>query len=497
VRLPRALRSRRAGLPGALRVLASAAVACTSAACGPAAPDAPPHVLLVTVDTLRPDYLSFAGYDRPTTPRIDALIGRGVWFERAVAPVPRTTPALASLMTGAYPHGTGVRTLTDALPPDVPTLAQVLRGAGYQTFAVVTNQVLDRGKGLARGFSVYDLALDFRRADATTATALEQLASVDPARPVFAWVHYIDPHVPYHPEEEVARAFAPDYTGPYALHFGWNARPDEPPRNHRPYPIDLPKAEATHRNPLPPEVNAHVRRLYAGDVRGIDAPVAELVRAAEERLGEVIVVFTADHGESLGEHDFHFDHGDYVYDPGTRVPLAIVLPRSHPLHRTGRCASWVSLVDLAPTLIELTGVEAPERFRERIEGRSLVPCLRGEPLPEAPVFAEAGHSYYFDLVRRRARNDVAGRPRAVTLGRWKLVWTPFAEEREEGASAYELYDLRADPGETRDLYRDDHPALPPLRAALDAWMARAPADAEAQPVTEEDREALRRLGYIE
>jgi arylsulfatase A-like enzyme len=451
-------------------------------------------VLLVTVDTLRPDYLSFEGYDRRTTPRLDVLLARGVYFERTVAPVPRTTPALASLFTGAYPHGTGVRRLTDRLPKDVPTLTQVLRDAGYQTFAVVTNQVLG-GRGLARGFSVYDLATDARRAQATTESALALLESVDPARPVFGWVHYIDPHVPYHPSEEIAREFGPDYDGPYALHFGWNALPDEPPRNQRPYPIDLPKARATHRNPLSPEVNAHVRRLYAGDVRGVDAPIAELVAAAEHRLGDVIVIFTSDHGESLGEHDFYFDHGDYVYDAGTRVPLAIVLPPSHPLTGagSGRCSSWVSLVDVAPTLLELTGTRAPRAFEDRLEGRSLVPCLRGDALAPAPVFAEAGHSYSFELVRRRQRNDVAGRPRAVTLDGWKLIWTPFLPDDE----AYELYDLAEDPGEARDLYRPDHPRAGPLREALEAWLARAPVDEALPSVSEADREALRRLGYIQ
>ena len=489
LRSPVHLRRRRcAERRDALRALATALAIALLVGCG-SSPE-PPHVLLVTVDTLRPDYMSLHGYDRETTPRLDAILSEGFVFEQAVSPIGRTTPALASLLTGAYPHRTGVRTLTDALPRDVPTLATLLSADGYRSFAVVTNQVLTRDRGLDRGFTVYDDAFDDRTARATTDDALALLDTLPADARVFGWVHYIDPHVPYHPPPEIARELDPGYEGPYALHFGWQRQPGEPRERHRTFPEALPKRIATHRNPLPEEVNAHIRRLYAGDVRATDAEVGRLVDGVRARLGEnVLLVFTGDHGESLGEHDFHWDHGDYVYGAGTRVPLAFVLPPRHPLAGHGRCVGWVSLVDVLPTVLALLGRPIPAG----VEGRPLLACMREEALASAPVFAESGRAYYFDLVDRRQRNDVPGRLRAVVHDDWKLVWTPFLPDAE----AWQLFDLARDPDETQDLYRPDHPRVAPLRAALEAWLSRTGRPGETREPSEADREALRALGYVE
>jgi arylsulfatase A-like enzyme len=455
--------------------------------------ESPPHVLLITIDTLRPDYLSMNGYDLPTTPAIDALLARGFYFEQALAPVARTTPALAALFTGSYPHTNGVRTLTDSLRGDVQTITEALRASGYQTVAVVTNQVLTRQRGLDRGFDVYDVASDTRNAEATTDAAIRHFRSLAPDRPVFTWIHYIDPHTPYHSDPAIAARFDPDYRGRYRFQFGSNGETGTN-RGHRTFPEDLPKGVATHRNPLPEDVNAHIRRLYAADIRALDTQVGRLLAAAEERFGEnLLIVFTADHGESLGEHDFYFDHGDYVYNAGTRVPLGFVLPLSHPLHGSARCRGWVSLVDVAPTLLQLLGRELPGAAGAQIEGQTLTACMERGDAAQHPVFAESGYSYYFADVKRRRRNDVAGRLRAVVRENWKLIWTPFAPESE----AWELYDVAADPHETRNLYRPDHPMFLALRPALDRWAARSAGKAPAAPLSTEDARALRELGYVE
>jgi len=463
-------------------------------AAGCAAEAPPPSVLLVSIDTLRPDYLGRHGYDRDSSPFLDALLASGFHFPRAQSPIARTTPALASLLTGAYPHRTGVRTLMGVLADGAVPLAERLRAEGYQTLAVVSNTVLTRERRLGRGFDVYDPATNLRGAARTAERAIDTLAALDPGRPFFAWVHFVDPHVPYHPRRDLAEAFDPDYAGRYRFSFGYQPRDGEPRRLYRAWPDDLPKRVATLQNPLPERVNAHVRRLYAAEVRETDDALRELVAAFRAAAGgRLILIVTADHGESLGEHDFYYDHGEHVYDAETRVPLGIALPAGHPLRGPRRCEDWVSLVDVAPTLLELLGL-APGTMAPQLEGRSLVPCMRGEPQPPRPVFAEAGEAWYPELSRRRLRNDVAGRPRAVTWEGWKLVWTPF-----QGPDlAWELYDLEADPGETQNLYRPDHPRLAELRAALEAWMARAPRD-EAEPPAPSaaEREALRELGYLE
>jgi arylsulfatase A-like enzyme len=448
-----------------------------------AEPDEPPHVLLVTIDTLRPDYLGFNGYDRDASPFLDRLLAEGTYFERAQSPIGRTTPALASLLTGAYPHRAGVRTLTDRLAEDAIPLAELLRDAGYQTAAIVSNDVLTHARGLGRGFDVYDAQGGERDGAATTAAALGHLPYLDATRPVFAWVHFIDPHAPYAPGAELAERFDPGYQGRFRDAFAFRGRSGDG--------VSLPKSEATHRNPLSEEVNAHVRRLYAGDIRQTDAAVEALVNGFRERFGErVIVIITADHGESLGEHGFYFDHGDYVYNAGTRVPLGIVLPEEYEVGRGGRCHEWVSLVDVAPTLLQLLEIAAPAG---QIEGRSLLPCLRGEPLESRPVFAESGHSFYFDRVKGRRRNDVPGRFRAVTQDGLKLIWTPFARADHE----WQLFDVDRDPDETRDVYRSDHPEVGPLKQALAAWMRRARPDPGRTEVREDERRELRALGYLE
>jgi arylsulfatase A-like enzyme len=156
-------------------------------------------------------------------------------------------------------------------------------------------------------------------------------------------------------------------------------------------------------------VNAHIRTLYAADVRSTDDEIARLVGGLERRFGsDWLIVVTADHGESLGEHDFYYDHGDYVYEASLRVPLGIVLPGED--REAGRVVEDpVSLVDVTPTLVELLELLPPEEGARRFEGRSLVPYLRGETLPERPVFAESGHSFFPGMVKGRVRFDVRGR----------------------------------------------------------------------------------------
>ena len=454
------------------------------------AADSRPDVLLLTIDTLRPDYLSVNGYDRPTSPTLDSLIAASWYFEDAATPIARTTPALASLLTGAYPHGSGVRALWENMPADVVTWPQLLQRAGWQTFAVVTNNVLTPERGLNRGFDVYKPAGDARLARATTDRALECLASTRKDRPFLAWVHYIDPHMPYRSDPKIIQRFDGAYRGRYQLGFGEARRPGD---TSDPFPEDLPKIDATHRNKLPPDVMAHVLRLYAADIRATDDEVARLLRAFRARSKNLLVIFTADHGESLGEHGYCFDHGDYVYEAELRVPLAISLPAKHPLAGKGFLEGRVSLVDVAPTLLELLGIAAPPEFTSRVEGRSLTPWMSGDPPPSRPVFAESGHAFFPEVVKRRVRNDLEGNFRGVVLDGWKLIWTPF----QKGALEWELYDLRADPHETRDLWRRDHPQFVELQPILMEWVRAGQWKDEPSPIQERDKEALRSLGYID
>ena len=458
------------------------------------------RVLLVTVDTLRSDYLSANGFPLPTTPFLDSLFAQGVQFPNTLAPTGRTSQSIASLLTGAYPHTTGVRTLFGTLRPGVATLAELFSARGFRTFAVLSNHLLNPKRGLDRGFEGYDSKGDGRGAAGTTDAALRAISGVSPDDSLFLWVHYIDPHVPYLPPRELARNFDPGYRGPYASGFGQRGG-----IGNGAYPIELPKREAVFRNPLSEEVNAHIRRLYAADIRFADAHIGRLVRELRARLGdEWLIVFTADHGESLGEHEFFFDHGDYVYTPGLRVPLFFALLPDG-LAGGVTVHDWVSLVDVAPTVIELAGLSLPaerggelenslgEQLERQLEGRSLTPALRGEPLSPRPVFAESGQSYFPDLVRRRVRFDIAGRFRTVVDRNWKLIWTPGSNPDDPGV--FELYDLSLDAFESHDLYADEPAQAARLKPLLFEWLRDT--DAPLGTPSAEDVDQLRALGYIE
>ncbi|MBW2313256.1 MAG: sulfatase [Deltaproteobacteria bacterium] len=454
----------------------------------PAAAPERARVLLLTVDTLRADHVGSAPHGPKNTPFLDSLLAHAQVFERAVTPLPRTTPAVASLLTGSYPHTTQVRSLADPLAPEIVSVAELFRARGYRTVAVVSNHVLRPRRGLGRGFDVYDYAGDARDGEATTRAALAHLAEIGPEEAVFLWVHYIDPHVPYAPGAELARRFDPGYEGRYREHFGGEPGATGPSA----FPTDLPKREAIYRNPLPDAVTGHVRKLYAADVHATDMAIESLMGGLDHAGGPWSVVFTSDHGESLGEHDYFWEHGDYVWNETVRVPLAFVFAPGDPLHGQRRVEPWVSLVDVMPTLVELFDLPMPYDLAYEVEGRSLVPALRGEPLPVRGVFAESGRSHHPEEIRGRLRFDVAGRFRTVLRGRWKLVWTPFQEPGREFA----LFDLELDPGEARNLYRPDHPVGLELRRELSAWL-REPDGRTAVTLDATDQALLRSLGYIE
>jgi arylsulfatase A-like enzyme len=438
--------------------------------------------------------MSANGYDRSTTPFLDSLVADSYVFDDAYTPIPRTTQALASLLTGTYPHTNRVRTLADTLSPEVQTLTEVLRAEGYQTRAIVSNHILSPRRGLNRGFDVYGSTDHAIEAGVLTNYAVELIEELDHERPAFLWFHYIDPHIPYAPPKRLVESFDPGYRGLHTESFKLKYSAEEIAAGEETGKPTPKRGQLVHRNQYSESVSAHIRRLYAGEIRDFDDALHQLFAAIRSAYGDrVLTVFTADHGESLGEHDFYWDHGDYVYNASVRVPLAVALPADHPLSGGGRCAGPASLIDVTPTVLDLLGVEPVGTMRTQLEGRSLVPCMRGDSQAPRPVFIESGTAFYPRLVRRRVRYDVAGRFRAVVHNGWKLIWTPFGPPGLE----WELYHLTSDPQETVDLYREEHPQSEMLKEMLRGWMVGQDVAARPNPFSDEDTAALRSLGYIE
>ncbi len=341
-----------------------------------------PLLLLITVDTLRADYLGAYGSQRGLTPALDALARQSLVFSAAYAPASFTLPSIAALLSGRYPEELGISRNESALPASVGTLASALRERGWRTAAVVSNFVLRDASGLAAGFDVYDDEFSTReltrrwpeRGGAeTTAAALRSLDScADGTGPAcFLWVHYQDPHGPYTPPP-AARA---------RLIEAERGEPD----GRRELPVN---EYFSGRGGIPSyqyfdgqrEV-AFYRAGYAAEVAVADAAIGELLDGVEARglLSGATVVFAADHGEGLGEDDYWFAHGELLSDPLVRVPLMLRIPGTAP----GRRDDLVSLVDLFPTLLQLLAGVAPDPERP---GRDLL-AEGAESRPSRPYLA--------------------------------------------------------------------------------------------------------------
>ncbi len=397
-----------------------------------------PNVLLVTIDTLRADHVGSYGYQAASTPTIDALAARGVRFQTSVVHTPLTGPSHASILTGQTPLGHGFRNNSGyVLAPQVKTAAEDFRQAGYRTAAFVSGFPLDRRFGFDRGFETYDDRLpkgnDRRRtpyverfADATTDAVLRWLPTSGPTTgqvltPWFLWVHYYDPHAPYEP------------------------------------PADL--AERFRQSP------------YDGEIAFVDRQLERLLQALDAR-GErprTIVLVTADHGESLGEHG-EGTHGIFVYDATLRVPWVMAGPRV----AAGRVSQTVARsIDVLPTLADYAGLPP----RSDVEGRSLRPAADGHEMADEGTYAE---SLYPEL---------------------ELGWAPLHAWRTSGlkyikAPNPELYDLEKDVSETTNRVREQRERVEDLDRKLEAALRHSTTPSAAAPTVDaETAERLRALGY--
>jgi len=213
----------------------------------------------------------------------------------------------------------------------------------------------------------------------------------------------------------------------------------------------------------------------------------------ERRVGDrLIIALTADHGESLGEHDYYYEHGDYLYNAQLRVPLVFRIPRTHRLYAVGKVDDWVSLIDVVPTILDLLEIKVSSDHLEPVDGVSLMPYWEGRKAAPRPLFAESDDSFFPEFIKRRVRHDIAGRFRSVIFDGWKLIWTPF----QEPGMLYELYDIESDPAESNNLYEVEKTRAGVLEKYLQEWMALQTEPAEETQPTPKDLKILRSLGYI-
>jgi arylsulfatase A-like enzyme/Flp pilus assembly protein TadD len=423
------------------------------------------NLLLVTIDTLRADRVgAYSATRSPSlTPALDRLAASGVRFTQAHAHAPMTLPAHTSILTGLVPPGHGVRNNgSTALASGTPTLASVLHDAGYRTGAFVGAFVLDARFGLSRGFDAYDdrvgsdtgpitFAFAERTADRVTALAADWILS--PASPAAR-----DQRPTANDDRPTARDQRPT-TNDQRLTTN-----DQRPRSSWFCWMHLFDPHAPYRAP-----EQRVADPYDNEVAFADAQLGKLfdrLRTAGQ-LDSTLVVVVADHGESLGEHG-EATHGLFAYEATIHIPLIVAGPSIRPAivdAPTGQA-------DLVPTVLDLLGVAPPAR----LDGQSLLPAIRGEPAADRPVYFEALDAY---LTRNWA--PLTG----VVFEGWKYIDVPDAE----------LYDLRSDPGESRNRLRDEAPRAAALGKRLSEFTAPSPARAAPAPIDADAAARLRALGY--
>lgn len=341
-----------------------------------------PDVLLVIVDTLRADRLPAYGFAWGKTPTLDRLARESVVFDRAIAASAATVPSHASMFTSrfvrqhAVGHSNGGTVLSDEA-----TIAEQFRDAGYATAGFIGNVMLNRFTGLGRGFDVWNDRLPkeevnrpgfFERdAPLTTRAAISWLQETED-EPVFLLVHYQDPHGPYTPPDRVMRALSPPTVE------------DEPRLPVNPTQSGfggLPAYQALEGLDRPSQYEAR----YVAEILFMDRWMGRLLDAFDEHRPDAghIVLFTSDHGESLGEEGHWFAHGHTSMPDLAGVPFLLRAPGIEP----GRRSDPVSHVDIFPTLLELAGVPVPEG----VSGIPLGPYLReAAPLPSRPLYMDLG-----------------------------------------------------------------------------------------------------------
>ena len=438
-----------------------------------------PHrsVIWIVVDTLRADHLEWYGYERQTSPELAPWIAEGTLFDLAISPQPETTPAVASLLTGLYPPRHGVRSLSQRLHDDNRTAAEIFHDAGYDTAAFVSSFVMiQEFTNFAQGFDEYE---DFvsdrelsrenfeRSARETLALAERWVRARDPGKPFFLFVHLIEPHGPYTPPE------------PWASQF------------HSAETFEIPgKIAKYQRLPGLTDYASYLDR-YDGEIACLFSSLGSFLRTLRDAgtLDRAMFALTADHGESLGERDRYFRHGDNVFQENVHVPLLLHLPESAPAERGRRVADVVSLVDLLPTALEFAGIGGPSG----LDGRSLLGTGRRGPTAERAILAwsRPGGPYGFARFAGRSksmlRSDVS-----------PAVWESFdlGSDPAEGTAGEVSPELREAMARNYAAW-NDHQTPFVVENNLMSQTLRADFVAERlRKRDQEDLERLRSLGYV-
>lgn len=446
------------------------------AGCSKSAPRPPrpprPNVIFILLDTLRSDRLSSYGYGKPTTPNLDAFAKSGVLFEQARSQASCTFPSVNSMLTSRWPlHFLGQPEDRIGIPKEYPALQEILKTAGYQTLAVTASPIVRRSPshhnlhgGFERGFDVFDESCHIRRANCVNRRAAHHLNRLEKPGPFFLYLHYMDVHSAYIPPSPFKERFVEPYP---------EARPWILKGNPRPIRRSLTgegrKVEMSARDV------AYMSGLYDGELAYLDDQLRRLFEDLKQRglLDSSIVIIAADHGEEFMEHG-RMIHCEVLYDTSVHVPLIVRLPpelRPRGEKASARIAALVENMDLAPTILDYLGLQAPGP----LDGKSLRPLIeQGTPL----------HDTSFALQYAL---------RSATDGKAKLIF-------DQGTGKFELHDLASDRFETKDVLAANRRTYFALRKKLEARMTALEGGFATKGSLDAAREGerqLKALGYLQ
>lgn len=451
-----------------------------------------PNVVFISIDTLRADHLGCYGYGRNTSPSIDALAKESLVFENAVSQAGYTLPSYMALFTSQYPNENRVgRGMDDfRILEDRTTLAEVLKGAGYKTVGFTDGGFLRGMFGFSQGFDLYhddrwtptDSILDGDHMEKSLLPWLEENREA----PFFLFLYAISyVHGPYEPPPGYCEEFLSDdlYKGDRQVavsEFGNKEFSRIPGYQNLDNSTD---------------VDLYIAK-YDGEIKYMDSRIGVLLKKLKSLriLDNTILIFSADHGESLGEHEWYFDHA-VLYDSVIRVPLIIRYPA---LHKGGRrIRGVVHLIDILPTLADILQIPLQE---EEIRGRSLLPLVLEGREVNPVTFSAHGNM----------------NPFSVRQGKWKLIykiparspeWSwqsmPGLSPKERFQPHFELYDLEKDPYETRNLAGESEyrgkvlDLLAKLEKSVDFTLKNTlRREGKKRRLDKKTKDQLRELGYV-
>jgi len=402
-----------------------------------------PNILFITIDTLRQDHLSSTGYKDISTPHIDYFSKKGITFTNAFCQIPVTTPSHSSILTGLNPYIHGSRNNGTPISKDKDTISSLLSKKGYKTAAFISSSTLKSNlSGLNKGFEYYDqflcprilderiylsmfgrIALKLKIYDAVERTAERANNAAiswlkkNYRKKFFMWMHYFDPHAPYVKHEGLSSAYL-DENDRYNLKADYNLINSIYDKKFKPSPSEL----------------NYIISLYDGEIMYVDRKLDMLIKTLK-RYGifdNTLVILTADHGESLGEHDYYFYHGSKLYDPSMRIPL--FFSGEYINNDKTIIESEVRSIDIAPSIWQLLDLKKENYF----EGKSLFPL---ESLNFSPRYSYGENVNKFSFSRTMiSKEDILNKKKSMRINGRKFIDNP-ANEKDE------FYNIHNDPGE--------------------------------------------------